>query len=74
MEAVKSKAPKAQQAQKDDATNDPLKALASESGLGGLFGHQHHGLGLLPVRCLEQSSSFSGLKGMLTITVDERPP
>lgn len=27
-----------------------MKELASESGLGGLIGHAHHGVGILPVR------------------------
>lgn len=38
-----------QRKQQQQQQNNPLKALASESGLGSLFGHSHHGLGLLPV-------------------------
>lgn len=34
-------------------SNNPLKEIVSQSGLGGLFGHSHHGLGLLPVCFVE---------------------
>ena len=30
-------------------SSNPLKELAGASGLGGIFGNAHHGLGLFPV-------------------------
>lgn len=30
-------------------SNNPLEAIASETGLGALFGNAQHGVGLLPV-------------------------
>lgn len=43
------------QGKQQQEQNSPLKALTGESGLGSLFGHSHHGLGLLPV-CFVQAS------------------
>lgn len=37
------------QPSKQKQSNNMLKEIATESGLGGLFGNAHHGLGLFPV-------------------------
>lgn len=46
--------PKPHGSQEPKQSTNMLKEIASESGLGGLFGNAHHGLGLFPV-CLPES-------------------
>lgn len=38
-----------QDSQDSKQSNNILQEIAKESGLGGLFGNAHHGIGLLPV-------------------------
>ncbi|KAJ5732071.1 hypothetical protein N7493_003552 [Penicillium malachiteum] len=43
---------------KPSKSNNPLAELASESGLGQLFGNAHHGVGLLPMNGRRDTSSI----------------
>ncbi|KAJ6014019.1 hypothetical protein N7540_008610 [Penicillium herquei] len=43
---------------KPSKSNNPLAELASESGLGQLFGNAHHGVGLIPINGRRDISSI----------------
>lgn len=57
------------QPSKQKQSNNMLKEIASESGLGELLGNAHHGLGLFPV-CYG-TSWYTTRK--LICEIDERP-